>query len=237
MTVSFNNLPPVANAGTDKVVGMGGTVVADGSATDPNGDRLAYRWSLSSVPVGSSASLTNATTVAPSFVADKVGSYVLQMIANDGFVDSTPDTAVVEVIAASRPDATTQSIQELIEYINGLSSTDSQGRKVFKFKGARRVLVHDLMVALRMVNNGRYRSAMELLSHRENRAMNGCAVNGNADRNDMIRTCAEQSKAQALLKEAIGYLAEMPGRAPRFDRNKRRGSHYGHHHHNHDGRR
>ncbi|MFN0302675.1 MAG: PKD domain-containing protein [Burkholderiales bacterium] len=231
VTIGFDNLPPVVNAGPDQVVTLGSMVIAQGSATDRNGDRLTHRWSMSTKPAGSLAVLSGADTLTPSFNADMPGTFVLQLIANDGRVDSAADPAVVEVITTT--DATTQAVQDLIAYINGLPNRDASGHKVFKSKHARRVLVRELMVALRMIKQSKFRSALALLSQNEKRAMDGCALNNRADRNDLIRTCKEQSMAYELLTEAIGYLAAAPNRAPRLDRNKRvhwngRHDHHGH---------
>ena len=219
VTISFDNLPPVANAGPDLVVVLGNMVIAQGSATDRNGDRLTHRWSMSAKPAGSLAALVGADTLTPSFNADLPGTFVVQLIANDGRVDSEADSAVVEVITTN--DATTQAVQDLIAYINGLPNRDASGHKVFKSKNARRVLVHELMEALRMIKHSKFRAALALLSNNEKRAMDGCIASKSADRNDLIRTCKEQSMAYEMLTEAIGYLAEAPNRAPRLDRNKR----------------
>ncbi len=223
VTVSFNNVAPVADAGVDRVALVGNIVVANGSAADGNGDPLTYHWSVLSKPAGSSAELAGANTLAPSFVANVAGTYVLQLIANDGIVDSVPDTTVVEVIVTD--DAATRTIQELIAYINSLPNKDPHGRKVFKSKGARRELVQGLMVALQMIKLHEFRAALKLLSHGGKRTMNGCTAHGVADRNDLIRTCAEQTPAYAILAEAIGYLAEAPDRQPRHHRNHRHRSH------------
>ncbi len=219
VTISFDNLPPAANAGLDLVVVLGNMVIAQGNSTDRNGDRLTHRWSMSAKPAGSLAALAGADTLTPSFNADMPGTFVVQLIANDGRVDSEADVAVVEVITTN--DATTQAVQELIAYINGLPNRDASGHKVFKSKNARRVLVHELMEALRMIKHSKFRAALALLSNNEKRAMDGCITGRSADRNDLIRTCKEQLVAHEMLTEAIAYLAEAPNRAPRLDRNKR----------------
>jgi len=97
VTVSTGNVPPVARAGQDQGGKVAGTrITLDGSgSSDANGDQLKFNWSLKSIPPGSSATLADATTVAPSFLADKSGDYTIQLIVNDGTVDSTPDTVLV----------------------------------------------------------------------------------------------------------------------------------------------
>lgn len=104
--VTSNNLPPVANAGSDRTEEIpfeepDFTVTLNGSASsDPNGDPLAsFRWAFISRPPGSETVLENATTVAPTFRPDRLGVYVIQLIVNDGTVDSdTPDSVTITVV-------------------------------------------------------------------------------------------------------------------------------------------
>ncbi len=96
VSISTDNSAPVAAAGADQSVLVGDTVTLDGSGSyDADGDGLTYAWSLASVPAGSTATLSNATTVNPAFVADLPGTYVAQLIVNDGMVGSAPDTVSV----------------------------------------------------------------------------------------------------------------------------------------------
>ncbi len=98
MLVIVGNRPPVANAGADREADNSELVTLDGSASsDPDGDPLTYAWSFVSVPTGSAAVLANATSANPSFTTDLGGSYVVQLIVNDGTVDSAPDTVVISV--------------------------------------------------------------------------------------------------------------------------------------------
>jgi hypothetical protein len=62
---------------------------------------LTYDWSFVSMPAGSSAALSNPTAATPSFVADNAGSYVLQLVVNDGTVNSTPDTVTIAVASGN----------------------------------------------------------------------------------------------------------------------------------------
>ena len=90
------NSPPVANAGPDQAVFVGATVFLDGSgSSDVDGDPITYSWSLISIPSGSGTTLLNPTTVNPTFVADRPGSYVVQLIVNDGVGSSAPDTVTI----------------------------------------------------------------------------------------------------------------------------------------------
>ncbi len=96
------NQPPVANAGPDQGVDAGDTVALDGSASsDPDGDPLTYAWSFTSRPAGSGATLSNASSATPSFVADLAGDYVVQLVVDDGQVNSPADSVRVTATPVS----------------------------------------------------------------------------------------------------------------------------------------
>jgi uncharacterized repeat protein (TIGR01451 family) len=96
--VAASNNPPTANAGPDQTVYVAQTVTLDGSkSSDVEGDPLTFRWSFTSTPLGSGAVLSDPTAVKPTFMVDRPGTYVIQLIVNDGVVDSDPDTVVINV--------------------------------------------------------------------------------------------------------------------------------------------
>jgi RHS repeat-associated protein len=112
ITISTQNSQPVANAGPDQTVPLGVRVTMDGShSSDPDSNQLSYRWELVAAPDGSTTSLTNATTATPSFLVDAPGSYLVQLIVNDGKLDSDPDTVTIttqnsQPVANAGPDQT-----------------------------------------------------------------------------------------------------------------------------------
>ncbi len=102
ITTMGGNTPPVAKAGPDQSVQMGTTVTLNGSgSTDADSNPLTYDWSFVSVPPGSTATLSNPTAAMPSFVADKAGQYVVQLIINDGTINSAPDTVAIAVASGN----------------------------------------------------------------------------------------------------------------------------------------
>ncbi len=102
ITVTSENSGPVANAGSDQTVTTGDTVSVDGSgSSDPEGDTLAYVWTLSSRPGGSVAALSAPNTPNPTFVADIAGNYELSLTVSDGTGYSTSDTLRVRAADAS----------------------------------------------------------------------------------------------------------------------------------------
>ncbi len=113
VTVSTGNSAPIAVAGVDQSVHFGATVRLDGAASsDPDGDGLTFAWALLSVPAGSTAALSDATALAPSFTADRPGTYVVQLIVNDGAVNSLADSLTVAAEndpPVARDDAATTS--------------------------------------------------------------------------------------------------------------------------------
>ncbi|MCI0530126.1 MAG: PKD domain-containing protein, partial [Nitrospira sp.] len=110
--IAMINSAPVANAGPDQTVFVTDTVQLDGSgSSDVDGDPLTFNWSLLSIPAGSLVTLSNPVDVQPFFVVDKPGTYVVQLIVNDGKVDGAPDTVIITTensppIANAGPDQT-----------------------------------------------------------------------------------------------------------------------------------
>ncbi len=108
--VTTENSAPTADAGPNQNVSVGDTVTLDGNgSSDVDGNALTYSWSLTAIPTGSAATLLDATSANPTFVADVAGTYVIQLIVNDGFVDSAPDTVVISTensapVANAGPD-------------------------------------------------------------------------------------------------------------------------------------
>lgn len=104
ITATLNNVAPVADAGPDQGVDTGSLVTLDGTdSSDDDGDPLTYRWTFAGKPMNSNAMLMDGMTATPSFTPDVDGTYVVQLIVNDGTVDSSPDNVVVTAATPSEP--------------------------------------------------------------------------------------------------------------------------------------
>src|SRR5205823_1300125 len=94
--ISTSNSAPVANAGPNQTTAINALVTLNGSSSsDMDGDPLTYAWSMISRPANSVAVLMAANTVSPVFIADKPGTYIVQLFVNDGKVNSLPSNVTI----------------------------------------------------------------------------------------------------------------------------------------------
>jgi hypothetical protein len=129
------NSPPKANAGLDQSIHAGTTVNLDGSLSyDDNtaSTALQYSWSFTERPAGSSATLSNADTATPSFLADLDGNYVVQLIVTDEEgLSSVPDEVLIssfnQAPTASATASTTVPLVGAPVTLDGSTSSDPDG--------------------------------------------------------------------------------------------------------------
>ncbi len=133
ITAAAANVAPVANAGALQNVVVGTTATLDASgSSDANGDTLTYKWVMVSKPANSTAALSSDTATKPSFVADRVGTYVLSLQANDGKLTSALSYVTITAGAANvAPVANAGAAQTVVRgatvTLNGTGSTDANG--------------------------------------------------------------------------------------------------------------
>jgi hypothetical protein len=98
VVVSTQNSAPVAEAGADQYFENPDIIIQlDGSQSfDPDGDPITYAWTIASKPIDSLAQLSNPNDVQPTFVADTVGDYIIELVVTDDLgTMSVPDEVVV----------------------------------------------------------------------------------------------------------------------------------------------
>lgn len=202
VSVSFENIKPVAHAGTGQSVTVGDTVTIDGSgSTDANGDSLNYRWTLTTAPSGSTASIADTSASITSFVPDVAGMYVAQLVVNDGTVDSDPSTIQVQAVAA--PTSAIDAIQNCIASISSLDSS------VFKNANMKNTLINKLNAVIAKIEAGNYADALGQLQNDILKKTDGCATEGAPDKNDWIKNCDAQESVYPCLLHSIELVEAL----------------------------
>lgn len=103
--ISTNEVPPRASAGADQSVYVGDTATVNGTGTAADNESLAYRWSLLATPANTAGiTLNGAQTPTATFVPNEPGTYVAQLIVNDGHVDSVPAVTHVQAVTPTTAD-------------------------------------------------------------------------------------------------------------------------------------
>lgn len=136
------NHAPTADAGPAQSVTADAAIqLSGGGSSDPDGDTLTYHWTFDRVPTGSTlpekekpfSDNNTSTASSPTFQADRVGTFVIKLVVNDGKVDSSPALVVISVtdpenlpVANAGADATGEA-GSLIT-LDGSKSFDPQGR-------------------------------------------------------------------------------------------------------------
>jgi parallel beta-helix repeat protein len=203
VTVSFDNIQPVADAGADQSVMAGDTVSLDGSgSTDTNGDLLTYSWSFVSKPAGSLAKFTNPTLAQPSFVTDEPGDYVVSLVVNDGFVDS--DAANVTITAISHEQEAIKALLESIDVVNELDEGILKNGNE-----TRDSIINKVNAVLGIIDQKNYATAKGKLENDVLERMDGCTTTGGPDSNDWILRCDGQSRVYPLVNKARGHLQNL----------------------------
>ncbi|MEO6489288.1 MAG: Ig-like domain-containing protein [Ferruginibacter sp.] len=93
-------IPPVANAGIDKVVSLpASTVTLSGTGMDPDGSIISYKWTKISGPTGGSISSAVSATTLITALSLGIYQFELKVTDNSGLTDT--DTVRVTVNAAA----------------------------------------------------------------------------------------------------------------------------------------
>ena len=103
VTIAQVNAPPAVRTGSDQTVTEGDTVTLAGTATDPDGDRLAYLWSHDSAL---DITLANATAVSTTFAAPQVSAnttVTFTLTATDTHNATASDRVEVTIAQVNAP--------------------------------------------------------------------------------------------------------------------------------------
>ncbi|MER3374875.1 MAG: hypothetical protein RIM83_09605 [Allomuricauda sp.] len=106
--------PLSANAGQDKQTTVSISVSLDGSESkDSEGETFEYVWSIKTKPSGSTATLKNEDTATPDFVANMVGTYVVELeISRDNWTSKDEAKVTVSEVATQQMVIISEDITE-----------------------------------------------------------------------------------------------------------------------------
>ena len=114
-TVDAPNVPPVANAGVDQSVRVGGTVTLDGSASDDTDGTIdIYLWTVNPATSGA---FDNPAIARPVFTASEAGTATVTLMVTDDDGESHSATVAIEIFPAT--DAYTLTAPDTQHYTRG----------------------------------------------------------------------------------------------------------------------
>jgi hypothetical protein len=134
VNISWVDQPPTADAGPDQTVGIGETVMLDGSnSMDPDDGIGSYLWSQTGGPA---VTLSDPAAVQPTFLSPDVGaggtSLTFSLTVTDQFGLQHSDSCVVNVSFDNAPPTADAGIDQLVNEglpvtLDGSNSSDGDG--------------------------------------------------------------------------------------------------------------
>ena len=205
VTVSFENVLPVAVAKWAFSGIVGDTVFIDGSEShDANLDLLSHNWSITSKPSGSLAEISDPIAAQTSLIPDLAGEYLVSLVVNDGFENSEPDN--VTIVAITSQEAAAIELQGAIAKVN---DDYVLGREHWRNKNLRKAMTNKINAVLKMIDEALYEDAWDKLSNDILHKMDGCHYEGEPDKNDWLITCTGQETLFPLVTNAMGLLENL----------------------------
>ena len=121
------NKAPVAVAGANQSVllGAGSGKLNGRGSTDANGATLTYQWTLVSRPTRSTAALSQATSVEPTFTPDALGAYLFSLVVSDTKLNSATSFVTVTVSEVNAPPAANAGVDQSV-LVNAVVSLDGR---------------------------------------------------------------------------------------------------------------
>lgn len=126
------NEAPIADAGSRREVGLGDTVQLDAkNSSDKEGTILTYLWEIKTRPSGSAATLSDTKIETPTFVADVLGIYEIELRVNDGQLSSQPFSLTIEakqgnLAPTADAGADQNAVQGVQVFLEGGASQDPE---------------------------------------------------------------------------------------------------------------
>lgn len=207
VTISSDNVPPVADAGSDQGTYVGALTELNGSASyDPDGDPIGFHWIIKTQPVGSTYTLSDTTEITPTFSPGMVGTYVIELVVDDGLASSVPDEVNVVVITAE--DQAQLLTSEAMNTIYSLPASS------VTTKGNQTALGSFLQIAINNLQKDDVEKAKNKLQDAISRT-DGCVLRGSPDAGggganphakDYINNCTNQVPVYNKLLEVLATL-------------------------------
>lgn len=128
------NQPPVVDVG-DLTLFQGEQVELNAVATDPDGDPLTYLWLFRTKPPLSRVALSDPTGASVSFLPDRLGHYLFELVVSDGEHQVTASPLVTVLSNSERPLADAGEDRVIAvgreAVLDGSASQDPDGRYLF----------------------------------------------------------------------------------------------------------
>lgn len=142
INISTENSNPVANPGPDVQGSRNTPTSLDGSASsDADNDPISYSWTLLSKPANSNSAIAAPALPQTTITPDQYGTYVVQLIVNDGLANSAAATKTISVPQpANRPPnanpdsaTTSQNTAITVDVLANDSDPDADAISVIAF--------------------------------------------------------------------------------------------------------
>lgn len=200
VAVSFVNVAPVVVANGPQEIVEQDTVTVTALATDANFDPVVFCWRLVSRPASSAATLQYTCYEASGlahFTVDVPGYFVLEAVANDGFVDSAPESVTIRALSVE--EAVLDVLAQLRRVLLSLPERDfGPGNK-------QQSLVHKVDLAVKAVKAGDRADATDQVEFISKKT-DGCFAAKRPDNNDWLRSCAAADTVYPLTVKATALL-------------------------------